>query len=381
MKSAAGIAAAATAAFLALAAPPAGAIDLQFTQVAGTSQVVDIRHAGDGSGRLFLVTRNTGRVHVLKNGAVLNDPFLDIGARVRSSGGEQGLLSLAFAPDYAASGLFYVWYTDQSGDMTLSRFSVSGNPDLADAGSEEKLLVISQPFVNHNGGRLLFGPDGMLYLSTGDGGNTDGDLRGNGQALDTLLGKIIRIDVNPAFNPYGIPPDNPFVDMAGARPEIWASGLRNPWRFSFDPYGDMLYIGDVGQDRWEEINAVETTEGGHNFGWSTMEGHECWNAGSCSSDGLTFPVAVYGHDEGCSVTGGYVYNGNAIPSLRGRYVYADFCEGWVRSFRLTTLGQATDPVTLGLENPGRITSFGEDAEQELYLATAQGTILRLAPGS
>jgi glucose/arabinose dehydrogenase len=370
-----------TACFM-LASPYAEAIDLQFTLVVDIFGVVDIRNAGDGTGRLFLVTKDLGQVHILKDGSLLNNPFLDIGDRITSPpGGEQGLLSLAFAPDYGTSGLFYVWYTDQNGDTTLSRFSVSDDPDLADADSEEKLLVISQPFENHNGGRLLFGPDGMLYLSTGDGGNTDGDLRGNGQALDTLLGKIIRIDVNPVFDPYGIPPDNPFINNGQAMNEIWASGLRNPWRMSFDRLNGDLYIADVGQGRLEEINLQPASStGGENYGWNIMEGSECFRAAECSQTELTLPVAEYRHVRGmeCSVIGGEVYRGSAYPDLIGVYLYGDWCSG--RIWGLSRIGDNWKVEILAntafrYETGNTILTFGEGEDGSVYLSNKIGVIL------
>ncbi len=365
MKWTSGIVTATAAAFLILAVPSASAIDLQFTQVANRSQVVDIRHAGDGSGRLFLVIRNSGRVYILKDGALQNDPFLNIGDRVRSSGGEQGLLSLAFDPNYATSGLFYLWYTDLSGDTTLSRFSVSANPDLADAGSEEKLLVISQPFSNHNGGRLLFGPDGMLYLSVGDGGSANDPL-GNGQALDTLLGKIIRLDVNPAFSPYGIPQDNPFVTNGNALNEIWAYGLRNPWRMSFDRLTGDLYIADVGQSDVEEIDhQPASSTGGENYGWNIMEGGDCFSMAECDQTGLTLPVTQYLHNEGCSVTGGEVYRGATYPDLVGVYLYGDYCSG--RIWGLSRNGNDWQSVLLA-DTTLSILTFGESEDGNIYLS-------------
>lgn len=348
------------------------AIDLQFTQVTGTPQVVDIRHAGDGSGRLFLVQRDSGQIHILKDGEVLSTAFLDIGDRVRSSGGEQGLLSMAFAPDYASSGLFYVWYTKLSGDMSLSRFSVSGDPDLADADSEEELLVVAQPFVNHNGGRLLFGPDRMLYLGIGDGGS-GGDPQGNGQSLGTLLGKIIRIDVDPALTPYGIPPDNPFVANGDARDEIWAYGLRNPWRMSFDRLTGELFIADVGQNSVEEVNHQPfSSAGGQNYGWNIMEGDQCFGGGACDTTGLTLPVAQYLHDEGCSVTGGEVYRGGNYPGLAGVYLYGDYCSG--RIWGLQRIGDAWQ-VELLANEAFNILTFGEDQAGEIYLSSGAGVFL------
>jgi glucose/arabinose dehydrogenase len=369
------------AACIILASPPADAIDLQFTLVADIFGVVDIRNAGDGTGRLFLVTKDTGKVHILKDGSLLNNPFLDIGDRITSGpGGERGLLSLAFAPDYATSGLFYVWYTDQNGDTTLSRFSASDDPNLADTGSEEKLLVISQPFSNHNGGRLLFGHDGMLYLGTGDGGNTDGDRRGNGQAMDTLLGKIIRIDVNPALGPYGIPPDNPFINNDNALNEIWASGLRNPWRMSFDRLTGDLFISDVGQGAFEEINhQPASSTGGQNYGWNIMEGSECFRAEDCKQTGLTLPVAEYAHAFGCSVIGGEVYRGKAYPDLIGVYLYGDWCSGWIWGLSRIDGNWKAEVLTRNspfkFETGNSIITFGEGEDGSVYLSNTIGIYL------
>lgn len=340
------------------------AIELEYTPVAATDQVVDIRNAGDGSGRLFLVQRH-GRVRIIKNGSVLPTPFIDIDNRVRSAGGEQGLLSIAFAPDFAQSRHFYAWYTNPAGDTVLSRFIVGANPDRAIAESEEVLLTVAQPYSNHNGGRLEFGPDGMLYLGIGDGGSAN-DPHGNGQAMDTLLGKVIRIDVNPAFEPYGIPADNPFLANAQVRDEIWASGLRNPWRISFDRATGDLYIADVGQNAIEEINfQVAGSAGGDNYGWSVMEGDQCFEAENCDSSGLVLPVAQYPHNLGCSIIGGEVYRGADHPDLQGMYLYGDYCSG--RIWGLLRSGNSFDSILLD-DTPFNIRTFGQDESGELYLS-------------
>ena len=331
-----------------------------------------------GDPRLFVVEQ-PGRIRAISDGALAPEPYLDIRAKV-GYGGERGLLGLAFDPDFRANGRFFVAYTDLEGDFVLEAYMDADSGDRADPTSGVVFLRVEQPYSNHNGGHIAFGPDGMLYVGLGDGGS-GGDPHGHGQDLSTLLGSLLRIDVSrQAGPPYEVPPDNPFVGVDGARPEIWAYGLRNPWRFSFDPHGGTLYIGDVGQSRWEEIDAVGAAEGGHNFGWNTMEGQECFGGTSCSLEGLTLPVAVYGHDQGCSVTGGYAYNGNAIPALQGRYLYADYCEGWVRTFVLDPSGQASDPATLALGSLGWVTSFGEDAQGELYIVTAEGSVFLIAPG-
>ena len=324
--------------------------------------------------RLFVVEK-TGRIRIVKDGALLPTPFLDLSGSV-SDGGEQGLLSMAFHPNYASNGFFYVDYTDRSGDTHVARYSVStADPDVANPASAKPILFVDQPFDNHNGGLLVFGGDGKLYVGLGDGGS-GGDPQGNGQNLGVLLGKILRIDVD-AGDPYAIPPDNPFATRAGARGEIWAYGLRNPWRFNFDARSGLLYIADVGQSAWEEVNVVPSDEGGQNLGWNIMEGAHCYNASSCDQSGLTLPVLEYSHDDGCSITGGYVYRGTRVPSAVGLYFYSDYCTGFLRSFRYT--GNAvTNETTWDVGDIGNVQSFGEDAAGELYVLSTNGTVYRLA---
>jgi glucose/arabinose dehydrogenase len=326
--------------------------------------------------RLFVLEKD-GRIRVIKGGTLLETPFLDITALV-SKAREQGLLGLAFTSDFATSGRFIVHYTDQEGDTRISSFHVSADPDVADPASEAPILEADQPFANHNGGQILFGPDGFLYIGLGDGGSS-GDPGGRGQSLEDLLGSILRIDVSGGTS-YTVPSDNPFVGTAGVRPEVWSYGLRNPWRFSFDRSTGDLYIADVGQGDWEEVNyaAVDGGAGrGVNYGWSIMEGMHCFAADLCDRNGLTLPVVEYGHDQGCSITGGYVYRGTEVPALQGQYLYADFCRGFVRSF------PAGNP-SLGMERPtlapnGNISSFGEDASGELYIVVADGRVLKIVP--
>ena len=331
-----------------------------------------------GDPRLFVVEKG-GQVVVVENGATLPAPFLDLRGQV-STGNEQGLLSLAFHPDYSANGRFFVNFTDPAGDTRVVEYRVSpGDPDRADAGSARVVLAIEQPFSNHNGGLVLFGPDGMLYVGMGDGGS-GGDPQGNGQNLGALLGKLLRIDVDGA-QPYAVPDDNPFVDTAGARPEVWAYGLRNPWRFSFDRDTGDLYIADVGQNRLEEVNAVSGGGAGLNYGWDVMEGSDCFEPrDGCDRDGLTLPVAEYDHGDGCSVTGGYVYRGDAVPDLRGTYLYSDYCSGFVRGFRFAN-GQATGERRFPELEPSdhSVASFGEDADGELYILTAGGGVHKIIP--
>ncbi|HUF89958.1 MAG TPA: PQQ-dependent sugar dehydrogenase [Gemmatimonadota bacterium] len=331
-----------------------------------------------GDPRLFVVEKG-GRVVIVEDGMARPQPFLDLRGQV-STGNEQGLLSLAFHPDYATNGRFFVDFTDPAGDTRIVEYRVStDDPERADPGSARLVLTIEQPFGNHNGGLILFGPDGMLWIGTGDGGS-GGDPQGNGQNRGVLLGKLLRIDVDAGL-PYGIPSDNPFVDTAGARPEVWAYGLRNPWRFSFDRETGDLYIGDVGQNRFEEIHAVRGAGRGLNYGWNVMEGEHCFEpADGCDRSGLTLPVTEYGHGEGCSVTGGFVYRGAAIPDLRGIYLYSDYCRGFVRSLRFAS-GVATDERRWTELEPAdnSVTSFGEDASGEIYLLTAGGTVHRIVP--
>jgi hypothetical protein len=333
--------------------------------------------APPGDPRLFVVEKD-GRVVIVAGGAVLPTPFLDLRGQV-STGSEQGLLSLAFHPDFAANGRFFVNYTDPAGDTRVVEYRVSpADPDRVDPGSARVVLAIEQPFSNHNGGLVLFGPDGMLYVGMGDGGS-GGDPQGNGQNLGTLLGKILRIDVDGG-QPYASPDDNPFVDTAGARPEIWAYGLRNPWRFSFDRETGDLYVADVGQNRIEEVNAVRGAGPGLDYGWNVMEGSECFGSAGCDREGLTLPVAEYDHGDGCSVTGGYVYRGAAIPDLRGTYLYSDYCSGFVRGFRFAN-GHAGDERRFAELEPAdhSVASFGEDAAGELYVLTAGGGVHRIVP--
>ncbi|MGE5177131.1 MAG: PQQ-dependent sugar dehydrogenase [Hyphomicrobiales bacterium] len=347
--------------------------------VSGLSQPVDLEAPPGDTSRVFVVEK-TGTIRIVKSGQLLPRPFLDVRDRV-SAGSEQGLLGLAFHPQYAANGRFYVDYTDRAGDTHVVEFTVSDDPDSASA-TEREILHVAQPYPNHNGGRVVFGPDGYLYIGLGDGGS-GGDPQGNGQNLGTLLGKILRIDVG-AGSPYAIPPDNPFVGRAGARGEIWSYGLRNPWRFSFDAEtGDML-IGDVGQNLWEEVDHEPAGRGGRNYGWNRMEGTHCYPPGSsCDSAGLTLPVAEYGHDQGCSVTGGTVYRGAALPELDGTYFYGDYCTGMIRSFRVQQ-GAAVERrdwtavfrTAQGGPMQG-LSSFGVDARGELYLVLLGGEVYRI----
>jgi len=324
--------------------------------------------APPGDPRLFIVEK-TGRIRVIDGGTLTPQPFLDIANRI-TSGGEQGLLGLAFHPGFARNQRFFVYYTDRDGAITVAEGLAS------DPGTLTPLLTVPHDQANnHNGGWLDFGPDGLLYIGTGDGG-AGGDPWGNAQNPDVRLGKLLRIDVDSA-KPYAIPPTNPFATTGGA-PEIFALGLRNPWRAAFD--GDTLYIGDVGQGEWEEVNVLKTTDAGANLGWNRTEGRACFATATCDQTGLTPPVHVYDHNQGCSVTGGHVYRGAAMPALQGRYFFSDFCTGNLMSFRLSD-GQAQDVVGMAeaTASLGQVSSFGQDSAGELYLLTLDGTVAKLVP--
>jgi glucose/arabinose dehydrogenase len=333
---------------------------------------VYLTHAGDGSGRLFVVEQ-AGVIRIIREGRILPTPFLDIRDRV-TAGGEMGLLSVAFHPRYASNGRFFVNYTTEYGPRrtVIAEYRLSaGGLDVADR-TERVILEIAQPFRNHNGGLNLFGPDGMLYIGMGDGGS-GGDPLNNGQRLDTLLGKLLRIDIDQGV-PYQVPPDNPFVRRAGVLGEIWAYGLRNPWRFSFDRASGRLFLGDVGQNRWEEIDLIER---GGNYGWNIMEGAHCFRPSTgCDRRGLMLPIAEYPTSDGCAVTGGYVYRGSRNPLLAGRYIFGDYCGGQIWTLRETAGRWRMERLR---STQLRISSFGEDEAGELYVVDHLGPIFRLSP--
>jgi len=357
--------------------PPPTASGVRLVEVAsGLSQPVYVTSPA-GDARLFVVEQ-TGRIRIVQNGAVLAAPFLDVTSKI-TSGGERGLLSVAFHPSYAQNGFFYVYYTDRNGDTRVERYHAAAGSNTADAASGQLVLSVAQPYANHNGGLLMFGPGGKLFVGLGDGGS-GGDPQGNGQNPAALLGKILRLDVDAA-QPYAIPADNPFAGQAGKRGEIWITGVRNPWRYAFDREAGLLYVADVGQGQWEEIDVLPAGQGGQNLGWNLMEGMHCYGTGSCVQQGLTLPVAEYSHDDGsCSVTGGFVYRGSAIPAVRGHYFYSDYCKGWLRSFRWTGSAVA-DAHQWDVGDIGNVTSFGEDASREMYVTTSAGRVLKLAPGA
>lgn len=336
--------------------------------VTGLQSPVYVAHAGDDSGRLFIVEQ-PGRIRLVKQGRLIDAPFLDIAGRVRFAG-EQGLLGLAFHPHYAKNGRFFANYVRASdGHTVIAEFHVSPNADVA-LSDERVLLTVPQPYPNHKGGMVEFGPDGFLYIALGDGGS-GGDPGNRGQGTNELLGKVLRVDVDRGA-PYGIPTDNPFVG-GGGRPEIFAYGLRNPWRFSFDRQTGELWAADVGQHKWEEIDVIVR---GGNYGWKVMEGAHCFAPpDGCVTDGLVPPVAEYGHEEGrCAITGGYVYRGARLPALRGSYFFGDFCSGEI--FALSGKMRRALLAT-GL----RIASFGQDQDGELYVVGHGGTVHRIVPAA
>jgi glucose/arabinose dehydrogenase len=348
-------------------AATAAAAPLRLDPVAsGLDRPVFVTHAGDGSGRLFVVEQ-AGVIRILENGALRARPFLDLRDKV-VAGGERGLLGLAFHPGFAANGRFFVHYTRQKdGASVVAEFEVSSHPDRSRRRGRT-LLTVAQPFANHNGGMIAFGPDGFLYVGLGDGGSA-GDPGNRAQDPDELLGKILRLDVD-GRRPYAIPNGNPFAD-GGGRPEIYALGLRNPWRFSFDRERGRLFAGDVGQSRVEEIDVIRP---GRNYGWRILEGSRCFEPPEdCERGGLTRPRAEYRHGRGrCSVTGGYVYRGRAIPELEGTYLFGDLCSGEV-------FGLRQGRRSLLLATDLRISSFGEDEAGELYVVDHGGGVYRLEP--
>lgn len=362
---------------------PARTVQLQPARDISLFRLDSVTHAGDD--RLFL-TQQQGLIHIYAKAALRPEPFLDL-RDVVSTGGERGLLALAFHPRYRQNGFFYVLYTDLESSVTLARYQVSSDPDRADPASGQTVLQAPSEFLNHNGGQLQFGPDGYLYVSLGDGGgegNTGRDPRCNAQQGTTLHGKILRIDVDHG-TPYAIPPDNPFLGSSTIPPEAWAIGLRNTWRFSFDRETGDLYIADVGEDRREEINFEPAgSRGGRNYGWKVMEGSLCFSTDACpatvppcGSPAYTLPILEYDHgDERCSVTGGLVYRGSALPELYGAYLFGDICNGQL--WAAQRMGDRWEVRELSARAQ-YVTSFGEDSRGEVWLTTLDGRLLKLAP--
>jgi glucose/arabinose dehydrogenase len=350
--------------------PPPAALTLALAPFASNLSSPTFLTAPAGDARQFIVER-AGRILVVQSGALLGQPFLDIRA-VTDVTGEGGLLSMAFDPNYASNGRFYVYRTNASRDIVVERYTVSSDPNRADPASSLTIIQIPHPtYTNHFGGLVSFGPDGFLYLGTGDGGS-GGDPNGNAQSPGSLLGKLLRLDVAnaSASTPYTIPATNPYRNQSGSRPEIWAIGLRNPWRYAFD--ADKLYIADVGQDQREEIDLEAAAQGGLNYGWNRMEGTSCYLSQTCDRSGLALPVLDYSHADTsnpCSITGGYVYRGAAIPELAGRYFYSDYCAGFLRSF-LAADRTVTEQREWAVPKTAQATSFGRDGQGELYVIGA-----------
>jgi glucose/arabinose dehydrogenase len=354
--------------------PDLSALQLDLEPVAeGLSQPVFMVDPDDGTGRFFVVEQS-GAVRVLQDGNLLEAPLLDISGQISTSS-EQGLLSIALHPDFADNGQLFISYTDVNGNSAIERWTLSeDDPNIADPSSAELILAVEQPAPNHNGGLIMFGPDGYLYIGFGDGGG-QGDPNGNGQNLETILGKILRIDVDSTTGDlaYGIPEDNPFIDTDGARGEIWALGFRNPWRFSFDRESGDLLIGDVGQGDIEEANLIPADQGGLNFAWNSKEGPNCYAVSPCEDEAFVEPFFWYDHGVGgCSIVGGYVYRGEAIADLVGTYITGDYCTGQVWAVDPAT-GDFAEPIESGLN----ISSFAEDAGGEVYLIDLNGGIYRI----
>ncbi len=340
--------------------------------ISGLERITALADAGDGR---MLALEQPGRIRLIENGSLVDQPFMDIMDRVGSQGNEQGLLGIALHPNYAVNGLFYVNYTNTRGTTTIARYQAADDRTSADPASEKVLLTVEQPYANHNGGSMVFGPDGDLYLGLGDGGS-GGDPLGNAQKLTTLLGKVLRLDVDEG-DPYNIPADNPFADGQQGRAEIWAYGLRNPWRFSFDMATGDLYIGDVGQNQWEEIDFLPAgSPGGANFGWNYREGANDYQGGVPAGLQLVEPVAQYQHPEGCSVTGGYVYRGQALPEFSGVYLYGDYCSG--RVWGLLHMPDGSWQNQFLFDTGAFVTSFAQDRSGEVYLLDQRaGAVLKL----
>ena len=356
-------------------APPGDVEALQAVEVV-TGLVNPVHLTAPPADDRLVVVEQQGRIRIVRDGMLLPAPFLDLSAMVNFEG-EGGLLGLAFDPDYAATGRFWVNFTAAGDGATIvRRYTVSADPDIADPGSGLDVLRVEQPTWSHNGGQLEFGPAGMLYIALGDGGEYE-DPQGHAQNPGTLLGSLLRVDVRAA-EPYVIPPDNPFVAGTSARPEVWAYGLRNPWRFAIDAEDGVMFVTDVGQHGWEEVNAVPLNAAPVNYGWNIMEGSRCFMSDTCAEDGLTKPVLEYSHDEGCSIIGGYVYRGERLEGLQGHYFFGDYCQGWVHSVRLSgDLATARTDWQVGFI--GHILGFGRDAAGELYVLTTRGSVYRLEP--
>lgn len=341
------------------------ALALQLQEVIGSGLTAPIFLAAPPNDARLFIAERAGRIRIFSNGALLAQPFLDISNRV-SLDGERGFFSFAFHPQYATNGFFFVHYTDLNGSIVVERFQRSADPNVANPGGTVVIGIPHANFNNHNGGTIAFGADGFLWISTGDGGGA-GDPFQNAQNPAQLLGKMLRIDVS--ILPYNVPFTNPFMN------EVWALGLRNPWRWAFDRDTNRVYIADVGQNRLEEVDVAPSDQAGVNYGWPITEGSACFPSEPCNQSGQTLPVLEYDHSTGCSITGGYVYRGAAIPDLQGRYFYSDFCSGFLRSLRFAN-GLAIERIDWNIARPGSVVSFGEDANRELYVI-ADNRVLRI----
>ncbi len=364
--------------FAGVGEPPRLDLEVVVGGLSGNPLDVAVRPADPST---ILVAEKEGRLRLIRDGVLVERPFLDIAARVRA-GGEQGLLGVAPHPDTDDDRVF-VFYTADDGRQIVASFrSSAADPDLASPRTEDRLLVMDDPFGNHNGGAMAFGPDGYLYIGTGDGGG-GGDPLGSGRDLGSLLAKVLRIDVDVSAGAdpsYAIPPDNPVVGRDGARPEIWLTGLRNPFRFRFDPATGHLWIGDVGQGRREEVDLAPAGVGGLDFGWNRKEGTTCYATDPCDRTGLTLPVAEYAHDEGCSVTGGAVYRGTAQPALHGWYVFSDYCSGrlWLLDAAAAAEADGLIEATLAMDSGRSLVSLAPGPDGELYATDHDaGELLRV----
>jgi glucose/arabinose dehydrogenase len=338
----------------------------------GFEKPVHLNSPPGDPGRLFIVEVK-GRIRIIKNGNLLPTPFMDIVDEVQTYG-EMGLLSIAFHPNFQTNRYFYIYYIDLKRHTRVVRFqTLEGNPDVADLSTAKTIMRFKQPYKNHKGGLLKFGEDGMLYIGLGDGGR-QGDPDNQSQNRGTVLGDLLRIDVDHG-DPYTIPPDNPYAGSSEFRPEIWAWGLRNPWRYAFDEEENLLYIADVGEKGFEEVNVAPANAGGLNYGWNIMEGNHCFTDPNCKTDGFIRPVDEYTHKEGCAIVGGAVYRGKELSSIRGHYFYGDWCLGFIRSFRYHN-GKAVDKRQWDFGVPDNITSFGEDSDHNLYVVYESGKIYR-----
>ncbi|WP_426341150.1 PQQ-dependent sugar dehydrogenase [Pseudoduganella sp. S-14] len=360
--------------------PPKPAFALAVKEVASGLSTPVLLTAPAGDTRRFIVER-PGRIRILSSdGTLRSTAFLDLSGLI-STDGEGGLLSMAFHPAYAQNGRFYIYYTDKFSNIAIDEVKVSADTNVADANSLKRIITIPHPtYTNHYGGMLAFGADGYLYAGTGDGGGV-GDPSGNAQNLDSLLGKLLRLKVDNVVAPlYNVPADNPFVGQAGKRGEIWAYGLRNPWRFAFDNSSASLYLTDVGQASKEEVDVVPTSLKAANFGWNIMEGSSCYNSTSCSQQGLTLPIFDYdlgvNNANGCAITGGFVYRGSVLPELAGRYLYSDYCKGFLKSFQYAN-GAVSESKDWAVGDIGKIPSFGQDAAGELYMLSESGKVYQI----